>query len=108
MGAYGAAIYAKEHRKKISSLLSAEALKNFTHTVRTITCKSCPNHCSLTVNRFGDGNTYISGNRCDRPVSGSTNAAESLNLYQFKRDRLSEFQKGPDAEHEEPSGCRWD
>ena len=94
MGAYGAAIYAKEHRKKISSLLSAEALKNFTHTVRTITCKSCPNHCSLTVNRFGDGNTYISGNRCDRPVSGSTNAAESLNLYQFKRDRLSEFQKG--------------
>ena len=93
MGAYGAAIYAREHQKKSSSLLNLEALKNFTHTVRTVTCQSCPNHCSLTVNKFGDGNTYISGNRCDRPVSGSTNAAESLNLYQFKRDRLAEYQK---------------
>ncbi len=94
MGAYGAALYAADHAAPDakSSILDATALAAFTHTVKAVTCHGCNNHCRLTVNTFGDRGTYISGNRCERPIT-HTNPAPKYNLYEYKQSLLEEFRK---------------
>ena len=92
MGAYGAALWAKENagENARSNLISREALERFTHEVRAITCKGCTNACKLTVNTFDDGSKFIGGNQCDRPITGSAGSG-SHNLYDFKRELLSQY-----------------
>jgi predicted CoA-substrate-specific enzyme activase len=87
MGAYGAALYAQEHGRESSTILSPEELEQFSHTVQTVSCGQCSNHCQLTVNRFSGGRSYISGNRCERPVTRKA-ADDSLNLYHYKYSLL--------------------
>ncbi len=97
MGAYGAALYAQERQQLHggeSTLINAEQLKNFSHTVKTVTCGLCSNHCHLTVNIFADGKPYISGNRCERPVTHCA-PNDSLNLYRYKLQLLEELQPIP-------------
>ena len=85
MGAYGAALYGRAHKAEgSSSLLSAAELESFTQLTRSELCGKCGNNCQLTINTFSDGETYISGNRCDRPVTGRADTGE-LNLYEYKR-----------------------
>ena len=85
MGAYGAALYGRAHKAEgSSSLLSAAELESFTQLTRSELCGKCGNNCQLTINTFFDGETYISGNRCDRPVTGRADTGE-LNLYEYKR-----------------------
>lgn len=96
MGAYGAALYAcdiakKKKSDKVSEILDKEALENFTYKTRNITCKGCNNHCSLTVNDFGNGRKFIGGNRCEKPVT-KKEQDDSLNLYEYKLKLLSEYQ----------------
>ena len=67
MGAFGAALYARDLHLEKSALLSEEALQSFSHTAKPTTCNLCTNHCSLTVNTFDGGRRFISGNRCSRP-----------------------------------------
>src|SRR5699024_2242691 len=64
MGAFGAALAARNLHLEKSTLLGPEALENFTHTAKPVTCNLCTNHCSLTVNTFDGGRRFISGNRC--------------------------------------------
>jgi len=90
MGAYGAALHAKEQRSLLhgeSTVLSLDALETFRNDVRQIRCSGCENHCRLTINNFGGDRRYISGNRCDRPVAGSQ-AVSNLNLYAYKQEKL--------------------
>ena len=95
MGAYGAALYAKQMNKKsgYSGILSYEELKSFTYSIKNVTCNGCNNKCHLTVNDFGGGRRFIGGNRCEKPV---TNKAQddSLNLYEYKLKKLAEFPEG--------------
>ncbi len=96
MGAYGAALYAcdiakKKKSDKVSEILDKEALENFTYSTRNITCKGCNNHCSLTVNDFGNGRKFIGGNRCEKPVT-KKEQDDSLNLYEYKLKLLAEYQ----------------
>ena len=86
MGAYGAALYAMRFEK--STLLSLSELENFSHTSQSAVCNGCANHCRLTVNRFGDGEKYISGNQCQRGL-GIKTADETPNLFAWKRDYLT-------------------
>ena len=87
MGAYGAALYAKKCTS--STLITREGLLTFVHTARAATCKGCTNHCRLTVNSFGDGKKYISGNQCERGLGYDTSREESVpNLHAFKRAYL--------------------
>ncbi len=94
MGAYGAALYAAAHvnAEGKSSLLSATELAAFTHTVKAVTCHGCNNRCRLTVNTFGDRGTFISGNRCERPVT-HTDPAPKMNLYTYKQTLLEEYRR---------------
>lgn len=87
MGAYGAALFSK--KSDSTTLISPQDLSNFRHTSKAAVCGGCQNHCHLTVNDFGDGKKYISGNQCERGL-GIAKAKDSLpNLYEFKRSYLT-------------------
>ena len=95
MGAYGAALYAKQNqRAEWSSLLTAEDLANFTHEVRAVTCNGCTNHCRLTINTFAGGKTFIGGNQCTKPLNRGR-AAVRYNLYDYKRELLDAYGSVP-------------
>ena len=68
MGAFGAALAARDLGLERSALLSPQALESFSHTAKPATCGLCTNHCSLTVNSFDGGRRFVSGNRCSRPL----------------------------------------
>ena len=95
MGAYGAALYAKQMKKHegYSGILSYEEMKNFTYSIKSVTCKGCNNRCQLTVNDFGGGRRFIGGNRCEKPVTNKSQD-DSLNLYEYKLKKLAEFPEG--------------
>ena len=88
MGAYGAALYAGRHEK--STLLSREELEGFAHTSTSSVCKGCANHCHLTINRFSDGKTFISGNHCQKG-KGKTDREDLPNVFADKRELLEEL-----------------
>ena len=94
MGAFGAALHGKAHSnaESRSTVLTQEELENFSQKVQNVTCKGCGNHCQLTVNIFADGQRFISGNRCDKPVTGKA-ADDDLNLYAYKLDLLLGYGK---------------
>lgn len=90
MGAYGAAIYAKNHASGKSTLITLNELRQFQHEVKSTICGGCSNNCQLTVNNFSDGRRCISGNKCERPTSSK--AAESrLNMYAYKLELLKAY-----------------
>ena len=86
MGAFGAALAARDLRLERSAILDAKALEAFSHTAKPVTCNLCTNHCSLTVNSFDGGRRFISGNRCSRPLGKEK--AELPDLYRYKYQRL--------------------
>ena len=94
MGAFGAALHGKAHSTadSHSTVLTQEELENFSQKVQNVTCNGCGNHCQLTVNIFADGQRFISGNRCDKPVTGKA-ADDELNLYAYKLLLLLDYQK---------------
>lgn len=96
MGAYGAALYGKKKTEpgQRSSLLNAEQLSNFSQKTKSELCGRCGNNCQLTNNTFSDGSTFLSGNRCDRPVTGQGETGER-NLYAYKRKLLLEYKPVP-------------
>ena len=87
MGAYGAALHAKDNRPAQTALVLPEELEAFTHSVSNVRCGLCTNHCSLTVNQFPGGRRFISGNRCERPL-GKGKAEMLPDLYRWKYDYL--------------------
>ena len=94
MGAFGAALYAKEKGGK-GGLISLEDLNNFTYTTAHTNCQQCTSHCNLTILRFPQGGAYISGNKCEKG-EGKPKASHSLDIYHYKRKRL--LQRYPDKE----------
>ena len=81
MGAIGAALFARRHddpssndlpqlpreprtRSLFIGLANARNLKYTTTT--NATCPFCTNNCARTIVTFGDGTTYVTGNRCER------------------------------------------
>lgn len=108
MGAYGAALYAKElylknnrkHAEGYNGVISAEELKTFEYQVKSTTCGGCNNHCQLTVNSFSGGRRFIGGNRCEKPVTKKVQD-DSLNLYEYKVSLLGQY-----TDNEEYTGSR--
>ncbi len=70
MGAIGAAHTAMEKARRTgapSSFIGFEALHAFTFTqVNGLVCNGCANHCRRSVITFSTGDTWITGNRCER------------------------------------------
>ena len=90
MGAYGAALYAKERTSGKSTLISAEELKSFEHKVKAVTCGKCSNNCRLTVNTFNSGRSFIGGNRCSKPLA-KANKNSGANMFDYKRELLAQY-----------------
>ena len=102
MGAYGAALLAREKSAARgdlpSTILTAEELKNFEHTVKVANCGLCSNNCQLTINQFGEGRRFIGGNRCERPLArGGAAKQEPMNMMAEKQKMLAAYQpvEGP-------------
>ena len=100
MGAYGAALHGLSHAGKDarSTVLTEAELEAFSQKVNTVQCQGCGNHCQLTVNICADGKRFISGNRCDKPVTGKA-ANEDLDLYAYKLQLLEGYRSAPAPEH---------
>ena len=98
MGAYGAALFGLRRSHKAgpsrSSMMDQQELEAFSQKVVSVKCGACGNHCQLTVNTFADGRKYISGNRCDKPVTGKSED-NSLNLYAYKQELLAAYKPVP-------------
>ncbi|MBQ9783048.1 MAG: 2-hydroxyacyl-CoA dehydratase, partial [Clostridia bacterium] len=95
MGAYGAALYSM--RLQTSTLIGRDALKTFTHTSKSAVCKGCTNHCHLTVNTFGEGQKFISGNQCQKGLGLDAPTEELPNLHAFKRAYLTALDDGKEG-----------
>ena len=96
MGAYGAALCGrgKASPGQVSTLLDRNALAAFSQKTESRVCGLCGNNCQLTVNTFSDGQTFISGNRCDRPVTGRAETGEG-NLCAYKRKLILGYKPVP-------------
>ena len=97
MGAYGAALLARDRAKgehPTSTMLSLERIQALEPTHKTVRCKACSNHCLLTVNDFGvDENTgkhrrFITGNRCEKGAGVLGESSNVPNLFDYKSRRL--------------------
>ncbi len=98
MGAYGAALAAADKAKagkfgERSGILTPEELTTFVHTAKSSQCGLCGNHCQLTINRFGGDRSFISGNRCERPL-GKGKQQNLPNLMQWKYTYLRQLHGG--------------
>ncbi len=93
MGAFGAALYAREQANTAeSTLISPEALAKFSYTSKNIRCGGCTANCLLNVIRFSDGGRFVSGNRCEKGA-GITRKTEIPDLYTYKYDSLLQLVK---------------
>lgn len=93
MGAFGAALYAKENVRGESSLISEEELKNFTYTSKSHVCKGCTSHCNVNVIGFSDGRKFISGNKCEKGA-GLKPHSDELDIYAYKYERIQKCVTG--------------
>ena len=91
MGAFGAALYAKENKGAGTGLIHPDALEQFTYTSRQLNCKGCTAHCNLTMITFNDGHKFISGNRCEKGA-GLKREVEAPCLYEYKYKTLLSYE----------------
>ena len=97
MGAFGAALAARDLHLEKSALLTPQELERFTHTAKPATCGLCTNHCSLTVNAFDGGRRFVSGNRCSRPLGEEPSRQPDLMRYKYHKLRAMQGKGGGDG-----------
>jgi len=65
MGAYGCALYAREQEiTKVLSLEDLLSIEQFENKQQT--CTGCPNHCTVLEYHFSNGQTFFTGNNCEK------------------------------------------
>ena len=109
MGAYGAALLARDRAEKAaaalsegeavkSTLLNAKELEELTVQHTTVHCKGCSNSCLLTINDFGKDpltgqhRRFITGNRCERGAGNKLASQGVPNLFDYKQHRLFDYE----------------
>jgi predicted CoA-substrate-specific enzyme activase len=128
MGAYGAALLARDRyqaavkrasyeaetsheapRRVTSKLLTIDQIEHLEPRHRTLRCKGCANSCLLTVNDFGsDPQTgkprrFITGNRCEKGAGLAKGKKNTVpNLFEYKSKRLFGYE--PLAPEDAPRG----
>ena len=96
MGAFGAALYAKENIRGESTVLTEAELKYFTYTSKSRICGGCTSHCNVNVIGFSDGRKFISGNKCERGA-GQKPHSQALDIYHYKYERLLQSVEGTEG-----------
>ena len=96
MGAFGAALYAKESTRKdtlLSSLATPAELDRFAYSSRSVICKGCTSHCSVNILTFSDGRRFVSGNKCERGA-GLPRPKNVPDIYTYKYEKLLALPSG--------------
>lgn len=90
MGAYGAALIARERCPAAdkSTLLKLPALNSFRMRTTDRQCGGCGNKCFISVKSFGDGQEFVTGNRCLKGAGEEITQPLAPNIYQYKYQRL--------------------
>ena len=94
MGAYGVALLALEQYRAnldmeyTSTISKLEDLDKLDIKITHTRCNLCENHCLLTINKFSNGNKYISGNRCEKGAGISSQNSNLPNLIKYKYERI--------------------
>lgn len=92
MGAFGAALIAKERTVcNACAIITPAELAEFDYSGRLIRCGKCSNHCRLTVTKFADGRSFISGNRCEKGAGLAKAENDLPNLFRYKYERLFDY-----------------
>ena len=92
MGAFGAALIAREHYDgKESGMRSFAQIASLSYTSKATRCGGCENNCMLTVNTFDDGSRFISGNRCEKKISSGGAKVKGYDMFDFKRRRMFDY-----------------
>ncbi|MFZ5989798.1 MAG: acyl-CoA dehydratase activase-related protein [Bacillota bacterium] len=93
MGAYGAALIARERYTEgyNSTILKAHQLDEFSIDVSMKRCSLCGNNCLLTVNSFSGGTEFISGNRCEKGAGIELKRGDVPNLFDYKYKRIFSY-----------------
>lgn len=93
MGAFGAALVARERYspEKQTTMLSINDILSMQYTTKLTRCQGCTNHCLLTINRFSNGNQYITGNRCEKGIGKEKNKKNIPNLFEYKYNRTFDY-----------------
>ena len=95
MGAYGAALIAKENyvEDTVSSIIKPDQIAAFQVKTTHIRCRGCENNCLMTVNQFNDGTKFFTGNRCEKGEGKHTAEESKLpNLYEYKLKRMFDYE----------------
>lgn len=99
MGAFGAALIARERYhmagEKETTMLPLDKIISLKYTTSMARCKGCNNHCVLTINQFGSGRRFISGNRCERGLGIEKAKKEVPNLFDYKYHRMFDYEPLP-------------
>ena len=101
MGAYGIALLSKEQFESnmdmeyTSTISNLENLNKLDIKVSHTRCNGCENYCGLTINKFSNGKTHISGNRCERGAGIVTGNKELPNLIKYKVERIFGYEPLP-------------
>jgi len=93
MGAFGAALIAREHYDgEESSMLTIDQINELKFETSLARCKRCTNSCLLTINKFTGGRQYITGNRCERGLGKEKNVDNIPNLFEYKLNRYFNYE----------------
>ena len=97
MGAFGAALIAREHYSEgyETTMLPFEKIDTLQFETSMAKCKGCTNSCRLTINKFTGGRQYISGNRCERGLGKQKNDNGIPNLFDYKLKRIFGYEPLP-------------
>ncbi len=76
-------------------MLSMDKILNLSYSTDMTRCKGCTNHCVLTINRFGGGRQFITGNRCERGLGKEKLKKEVPNLFDYKYHRVFDYEPLP-------------
>ncbi len=107
MGAFGAALIARERYEKgqKTTMLSFQKICELQFETSMAKCKGCTNNCRLTINKFSGGRQYISGNRCERGLGKDKKTSGVPNLFDYKLKRLFSYEPTtPDKAKRGPVG----
>lgn len=112
MGAYGAALTARDHYRSddFRHHVTTKAGATFAQVAgnyakKTIHCHGCENKCAVTKMTFPNGNVFYSGNRCEKIyTNGGKAERRGVNLPALKNDFLFDRHTVPDSTPKEVIG----
>ncbi|MBN1414187.1 MAG: 2-hydroxyacyl-CoA dehydratase [Bacteroidales bacterium] len=100
MGAYGCALYAKSTCSDETAVPLDHLLQASEYSTKSLQCNGCENLCLINKYVFNNGNTYYSGNKCERIFSNNGSfRVQGENIHQEKYRKLFDRASLPGHDH---------